>query len=70
LAAPKGTPRPAIDKLNEQLREAVLSPAVQTFIASQSLEAITDTPEEFKSFFDSEKLRWGDVIKTAGVTAN
>jgi tripartite-type tricarboxylate transporter receptor subunit TctC len=70
LAAPKGTPRPVIDKLNEQLREAVRSQAVQTFIAGQSLEAITDTPEEFKTFFESEKLRWGDVIKTAGVTAN
>jgi tripartite-type tricarboxylate transporter receptor subunit TctC len=70
LAAPKGTPRPVIDKLNEQLREAVRSQAVQTFIAGQSLEAITDTPEEFKAFFESEKLRWGDVIKTAGVTAN
>ena len=68
--APKGTPRPAIDELNKQMSEAVRSPAVQSFIAKQSLEAVTDTPEEFKSFFESEKLRWSDVIKTAGVKVN
>lgn len=70
LVAPKGTPRPAIDELNKQMSEAVRSPAVQSFIAKQSLEAVTDTPEEFKSFFESEKLRWSDVIKTAGVKVN
>ena len=66
----RGDPRPAIDELNKQMSEAVRSPAVQSFIAKQSLEAVTDTPEEFKSFFESEKLRWSDVIKTAGVKVN
>jgi tripartite-type tricarboxylate transporter receptor subunit TctC len=70
LVAPKGTARPVIDKLNEQLRKAVRSPAVQAFIAGQSLEAVTDTPKEFETFFESEKLRWDSVIKTAGVTVN
>lgn len=70
LVAPKGTPRPVIDELNKQLREAVRSPGVQSFLAKQSLEAITDTPEEFKRFFESEKVRWGDVIKASGVTVN
>jgi tripartite-type tricarboxylate transporter receptor subunit TctC len=70
LAAPKGTPRPIIDELNKQLRAAVASREVQSFIAKQSLEAMTDTPQEFKAFFESEKSRWGDVIKAAGVTVN
>jgi tripartite-type tricarboxylate transporter receptor subunit TctC len=70
LAAPKGTPQPVIDKLNAQLREAVRSPDVQAFITGQSLEAVTDTPQEFKTFFDSEKMRWTDVIKASGVTVN
>ena len=70
LVAPKGTPQPIIDELNKQLRKALQSPAVRDFVAKQSLEAITDTPAEFKSFIESEKSRWGDVIKTAGVTVN
>ena len=70
LAAPKGTPQPVLDKLNAQLRQAVRSPDVQAFIAGQSLEAVTDTPQEFKTFFDSEKTRWTDVIKASGVTVN
>jgi tripartite-type tricarboxylate transporter receptor subunit TctC len=70
LLAPKGTPRPIIDKLNEELRSAVRSSAVQTFLTAQSLEAITDTPNEFKVFFDQERRHWTDVIKAAGVTAN
>ena len=70
LAAPKGTPLPVIDELNKQLREAVRSPAVQGFIAKQSLEATTDTPEEFKAFYESEKSRWEGVIKAVGVSVN
>ena len=70
LVAPKGTPRAVIDELNKQLRAAVASPEVQSFIAKQSLEAITDSPDEFKAFFESEKSRWSDVIKTAGITVN
>jgi len=70
LVAPKGTPQPVIAELNKQLRDAVRSPAVQSFIAKQSLEAVTDTPDEFESFIKSEKSRWGQVIKAAGVTVN
>jgi tripartite-type tricarboxylate transporter receptor subunit TctC len=70
LVAPKGTPRPIIDELNEELRKAVRSSTVQTFLTAQSLEAITDTPDEFKVFFDGERRHWTAVIKAAGVTAN
>jgi tripartite-type tricarboxylate transporter receptor subunit TctC len=56
--------------LNAQLRKAMRSPAVESFIAKQSLEAVTDTPDEFKTFFESEKARWSDVIRTSGVTVN
>jgi tripartite-type tricarboxylate transporter receptor subunit TctC len=70
LVAPKGTPQPVISELNKQLGKAVRSPAVQSFMAKQSLEAVTDTAEEFKTFIESEKSRWGNVIKTAGVTVN
>lgn len=70
LVAPKGTPRPIIDKLNAELRKAVSSDAVKTFIAAQSLEAITELPEEFKAFLDDEKNCYADVIKSAGITVN
>jgi tripartite-type tricarboxylate transporter receptor subunit TctC len=70
LVAPKGTPRPIVDELNRQVREAVQSPAVKAFLAKQSVEAITDTPDEFKDFIGSERARWGSVIKAAGVTVN
>jgi len=70
LVAPKGTPRPIIDELNKQVREAVRSPAVKAFLRKQSVEAITDTPDEFKAFIGSERARWGSVIEAAGVTVN
>ncbi len=70
LVAPKNTPRPIIDKLNKELRAAVNAPEVQAFIAKQSLEAITDTPEQLKTFMDDETRQWADVIAKAGVTVN
>ena len=66
----KEAPAMAASSDREELRKAVRSSAVQTFLTSQSLEAITDTPEEFKTFFASEKSRWGNVIKAVGVSVD
>lgn len=72
LYAPKGTPTPVLDKINEALRTALKDPE---FIRKQEgLGAVvaTDnrvTPAGHRQFVAAEIDRWGPVIKAAGIYA-
>ena len=66
LLAPAGTPRPVIQAVQQQVRKALQSPAVQQQIAEQGSEAVGSTPEEFSAFIASEIRKWGAAVKTAG----
>jgi tripartite-type tricarboxylate transporter receptor subunit TctC len=73
LYAPKGTPKPVLDKLNAALKEALKD---QEFIKRQeALGAVVVTdnrtdPAEHKKFVASETEKWGAVIKAAGQYAD
>jgi tripartite-type tricarboxylate transporter receptor subunit TctC len=71
MIAPAATPAPIIATLNRIATEAMADPSVRQKLAEQGLTTAPDTPEQFRSFIDSETRRWAKVIKEAGVeTAN
>jgi tripartite-type tricarboxylate transporter receptor subunit TctC len=70
LLAPKGTPRPIIDKLNATLAQVLQEPQVKEFMAKGSIDITNGTPEEFDRFFREEKARWAAVIKETGAYVN
>ena len=49
------------------LQETLKTPAVQARFESLALEPLPSTPEQMREFWLSEKKRWGEVIKTAGI---
>ena len=65
LLAPAGTPRPIIETVQQQVRKALQSPAVQQQIAEQGSEAVGSTPEQFGAFIASEIRKWGAAVKAA-----
>ncbi len=71
--APKGTPKPVLDKLNAALKEALKD---ADFIKRQEAlgaVVITDnrtSPAEHKKFVAAEIDKWGAVIKAAGQYAD
>ncbi len=65
--APAGTPAPAIAKLNELLTVAVRSPSAKSFFETGGAEAWTTSPDELAKFQTTETLKWGKVIKAAGI---
>jgi tripartite-type tricarboxylate transporter receptor subunit TctC len=67
LAAPKGTPKPIIDKLNKELAAALTHPAVQEAFAKQGAQPMAISPEESKKFVTSEIEKWRGVITKAGI---
>jgi tripartite-type tricarboxylate transporter receptor subunit TctC len=67
LAAPAGTPRPIIDKLNKALREALASDVVKKQLALDGTEITAGTPEDYADFIDKDEKKWAGLVKASGV---
>jgi tripartite-type tricarboxylate transporter receptor subunit TctC len=69
LAAPAGTPRPVIDRLNAALGKALATPDVRQRLQDLAATPEPGTPEQMRSLIAAEIRRWRDVVKESGATA-
>jgi tripartite-type tricarboxylate transporter receptor subunit TctC len=67
LLAPKGTPKPILDKLRELTIKAVQSPDLKKAFEQQLTAVQTNTPAEFRAFVAKELKEMGPIVKTAGM---
>jgi tripartite-type tricarboxylate transporter receptor subunit TctC len=67
LVAPKGTPKPIIDKINAEVVKILTDPAVKERSERTGNYPVTNTPEQFSAFIVKEADRWGTVIKESGI---
>ena len=67
LFAPARTPAALIAKVNRDVVDTLQAPAMRRTLLEQGAEPASGTPEEFAAFIKSETLKWGRVIKTAGI---
>jgi len=67
LAAPAGTPRPAIEKLADAARQATHSPESVETLRKQGYEPLDADPDKFAAFIQSELARWTGVMRSAGL---
>ncbi len=73
LYAPKGTPKPVIDKLVGALQVALKDPAVAarfTELGTEPVDVKRGTPEALHTLLKSEMEKWGPLIKKAGQYAD
>ena len=73
IYVPKGTPREAIDKLNEALRAALRDPMVAARFAELGAQIVPEskqTPAGLRDWLRSEIDKWQPVIRKAGVYAD
>jgi tripartite-type tricarboxylate transporter receptor subunit TctC len=73
LYAPKGTPKPVIDRLNKALKAALKDETVKQRFADLGTEPIADNlanPEAHKAYLKAEIAKWAPIIKKAGVYAD
>jgi tripartite-type tricarboxylate transporter receptor subunit TctC len=68
LAAPAGTPKEIIDKLNAATNAFLNSPKGKEALAKLSMQAAGGTPDDLKSFIASELKKWGPVVKEANIS--
>jgi tripartite-type tricarboxylate transporter receptor subunit TctC len=67
LAAPAGTPRAIVDRLNKELRAALASDVVKKQLTLDGTEITPGTPEEYAAFIDKDEKKWSQLVKASGV---
>jgi tripartite-type tricarboxylate transporter receptor subunit TctC len=67
LAAPAGTPRPIIDRLNKELNAALAAEDVQKRLANEGAEALPGTVEAYAADLDKEETKWSALVRKIGL---
>ncbi len=67
LFARAGTPKAIVDKISDALRPDLKRPETAARFKAIGIVAQSDTPEEFRAFIASESVKWGKVIRAAGI---
>ena len=71
--APKGTPKPIVDRMNTAVRTALKDPDVIKRMDDLGAEIVpdkTNTPEALQAWLKSEIDKYGPVIKAGGKFAD
>ena len=66
LAAPAGTPKDIVARLNAEALTALKSPTIAKQFSDDLIQAIGSRSDEVKPFIVSEIAKWGDVVKKSG----
>jgi tripartite-type tricarboxylate transporter receptor subunit TctC len=67
LMAPAGTPRPIVDRLNQEVLKALQVASVKARLEEMGGEAKGSTPEEMKAMVASEVQKWTQVVNDAKI---
>jgi tripartite-type tricarboxylate transporter receptor subunit TctC len=67
ILAPKGTPAPVVNLLNEQLKKILTSPSEAKRWEELGLDVIASSPADFAARLLTEQKKWGDVISKRGI---
>ena len=65
LAAPKGTPKPIIDRLNSEFGKLFREPKFLAFLEKQAVISAPGTPAEFAAFVKQDRIKAEALIKLA-----
>jgi tripartite-type tricarboxylate transporter receptor subunit TctC len=67
LVAPRGTPKPIIDKVHDEVVRILADPALKEKSERTGNTPVTSTPEEFSAFIRKEAERWRRVFKDTNI---
>ena len=70
IVAPKGTPKPIIDKLNQAINQALQDPDLAQRITTPGNVVGGGTPQQFADFIGEETQRWSQLIRAKGIKSD
>jgi len=69
--APKGTPKPIVQRLNAEITKILKAPDVVAKLHDQlGMEIIASSPDELAAHMKTEIARWAELVKKSGATAS
>lgn len=69
LAAPAGTPRAVVERINVEMNKVLAMPDVRKRLADLGATPDPGTPEQFRTWIGAEVKRWQGVVKQSGAKA-
>jgi tripartite-type tricarboxylate transporter receptor subunit TctC len=66
IVAPAGTPKPVIDKLNQDLRRVIALSQVRDVFDQGGFEPVGSSVESFANLIPGEIERWGKLVRETG----
>jgi tripartite-type tricarboxylate transporter receptor subunit TctC len=70
ILAPRGTPRPIVDKLAAAIGQALKTPEIKKTMYDLADEAVGAGPDEFAAFLPKDIARWRKAVEIAGIKPN
>lgn len=70
VAAPAGTPKPVVDRLNTEFVKALRDPQNAQKLEALGLAIAADSPEGFAAFIAAESQKWRKVVIASGAKAD
>ena len=67
VVAPAATPRAVIERLQREIRAIVEAPELRSRLLQSAFEPVADSPQAFRRYLESERLKWGRVVREAGI---
>ncbi|PND33154.1 LacI family transcriptional regulator [Achromobacter sp. HZ01] len=70
LVGPAGMPPAVVQRLNQALQAALADPAIKQRMGEMGAEITPGSAEDFGRFVAEETVKWGKVIRAAGISAD
>ncbi len=67
VVAPAGTPKPIADRIHALVQSLIRDPTARKRMAGAAIDVMPMTQEEFETFVKVEYVKWGKIVKDAGV---
>ncbi len=67
LAAPAGTPRPIVERLNKELRGILASDEMKQRLIAEGSDPVPGTPQDYAANIAREEGKWAALVKKLGL---
>ena len=62
-----GTPRPIIERLNAELRNALADETIRKRIVDDGATPRPDSPEDYAAAIEQDRALWGGIVRKLGL---
>ena len=67
IVAPKGTPKPIVDRLNGAIVKALSEPDIKKKLTDIGAEPMPMSTDQFRSFISAEVVRWREIVTKGNI---